>query len=572
MAFDGIVTRAIVHELNPLVTGRINKVYQPTATDIIMQIRTRTGNVRLLLSASHSFPRIHMTRKDYQNPMEPPMFCMLLRKYCEGAIIESITQVEMERIVHINIKSRDELGDDRRKRLVLEIMGRHSNLILLDPETGIIHDGLHHVTPAISQHRVVLPGRMYIAPPSQGKRNPLTVDGDTFIRTLDFNQGKLNKQIVARFAGVSPLIANEITYRARLATREALWNAFRSVFEPVANHQYTPTIQYGEKAVFSVVPLTHLSEGTSETFTSISECLEAFYYGKAERDTVKQRLHDLIRLVSNERNKNAKKIDKLQQTKLEAEDAKRFQQYGELLTANLYQLKRGQTEANVLNYYEEGSPMLTIPLDPALSPSENAQAFFKRYTKAKNSLAVLDEQIEHAYQEVQYLDTILQQIEGAGLQDIEEIREELVEQGYIRARHIKNNRKVKPKAPAVEHYQSSEGITILVGKNNRQNDFLTNKLADADDTWLHTKDIPGSHVVIRSRSYGEATLYEAAQLAAYFSKGRESSQVPVDYTAIRHVKKPKGTKPGFVVYEQQKTLFITPDGSIIRRLLETKNA
>jgi predicted ribosome quality control (RQC) complex YloA/Tae2 family protein len=568
MAFDGIVTRAAAHELATLVTGRITKVYQPTDTEIVLQIRSRNGNKRLLLSASHSFPRIHITKKEYQNPLEPPMFCMLLRKYCEGAIIESITQAGMERIIHIDIKSRDELGDDRRKRLVLEIMGRHSNLILLDPETGLIHDGLHHVTPAISQHRVVLPGRPYVAPPPQDKTNPLTADYNDFIRLIDLNQGKISRQIVAKFSGISPLIADEIVYRAGPSTREALWKAFESIMEPVKNNEYVPNIQFGDKAAFSVTQLTQFTSGTNEIFGTVSGCLEVFYHGKAQRDAVKQKLHDLIRFVSNERSKNAKKIEKLKQTLEEAEDAKRFQQFGELITANIYQLERGQTEANVLNYYEEDAPIMSIPLDPALTPSENAQAYFKKYTKAKNSLAILGDQIEHARQEIAYFDTILQQIEGAGLQDIEEIRDELIEQGYIRARHVRNNRKTKPKAPVIEQYKSSEGIPIYVGKNNRQNDHLTGKVAGSQDTWLHTKDIPGSHVVIKSDSYGEETLHEAAQLAAYFSKGRESSQVPVDYTLVRHVKKPKGAKPGFVIYEQQKTLFVTPDESVIRNLAD----
>ncbi|WCK53046.1 NFACT RNA binding domain-containing protein [Aneurinibacillus sp. Ricciae_BoGa-3] len=568
MAFDGIVTRAAVHELASLVTGRITKVYQPTDTEIVMQIRARNGNTRLLLSASHSFPRLHITKKEYQNPLEPPMFCMLLRKYCEGAIIESITQAGMERIIHIDIKSRDELGDDRRKRLVLEIMGRHSNLILLDPETGLIHDGLHHVTPAISQHRVVLPGRPYVAPPPQDKINPLTADYNDFIRLIDLNQGKISRQIVASFAGISPLVADEIVYRAGLSTREALWKAFNTIMGPVKNNKYVPNIQFGDKTAFSVIQLTQFTSGTNEVFGTVSECLEAFYHGKAQRDAVKQKLHDLIRFVSNERNKNAKKIEKLKLTLEEAEDAKRFQQFGELITANIYQLERGQTEANVLNYYKEDAPIVSIPLDPALTPSENAQAYFKKYTKAKNSVAIVGDQIEHARKEIAYFDTILQQIEGAGLQDIEEIREELIEQGYIRARHAKNNRKAKPKAPVIAQYTSSEGIPIYVGKNNRQNDYLTSKVAGSEDTWLHTKDIPGSHVVIKSASYGEATLHEAAQLAAYFSKGRESSQVPVDYTLVRHVKKPKGAKPGFVIYEQQKTLFVTPDESVIRNLAD----
>lgn len=571
MAFDGIVTRAVAQELNGLLaTGRIMKIYQPTDTDIVMQIRTRNGNVRLLLSASLSFPRIHITNASYQNPLTAPMFCMLLRKYCEGAIIDRISQVHMERMIYMDIRGRDELGDDRTKRIVLEIMGRHSNLILMDPASGIIHDGLHHVTPAVSRYRTVLPGRPYVAPPPQDKLNPLTASRDDFVRRIRLNEGKIAKQLVGAFAGISPLIAEEIVYRAGLPTLDGLWNAFASVMHDARSHDYTPVIVRTEaKEYFSALPLTHLPATDTETFATMSECLEAFYHGKAERDAVKQRMHDLLRLVVNERNKNEKKIEKLRETKQKAEDARQYQIYGELITANIYQITRGQTEANVINYYEEEAPTVTIPLDPALGPAENAQAYFKKYTKAKNSLAVVDDQIATAEEEVRYLDGILQQIETAGLADIEEIREELVEQGYLRARPSKM-KKGKPKNPVLERYISSEGVTMYVGKNNKQNDYLTNRLAQADDTWLHTKDIPGSHVVIRGTDYGDATLLEAATLAAYHSKARGSSQVPVDYTLVRHVKKPKGAKPGFVIYEQQKTLFITPDDDTIRALAKTK--
>lgn len=570
MAFDGIVTRAVTHELNERLAGsRIAKIHQPTDTDIVMQIRTRSGSVRLLLSASLSFPRLHLTTAAYQNPLEAPMFCMLLRKYCEGAVIESIQQMDMERIVHIDVRGRDELGDDRAKRIVLEIMGRHSNLILMDPETGLIHDGLHHVTPAVSRYRVVLPGRAYVAPPPQDKLNPLDAAETDFYKRMKFNEGKLDKQLVGAFEGMSPLVANEIMHRAGLPTPEALWQSFGSMMEKIRVHRYMPTlVRTGTKEYFSAIPLTHL-HGTTETFDSMSTCLEAFYHGKAERDAVKQRMHDLLRLVSNERDKNAKKIEKLKETKRQAEDAHVYQRYGELITANIYQMERGQTEVTVFNYYEEDSPELTIALDPMLAPSENAQLYFKKYTKAKNSLTILDEQIAGAEEEVRYLDTIMQQIENASLADIEEIREELTEEGYLRARPGRN-RKPKSKNPVLERYASSEGFEIYLGKNNKQNEYLTNRLAAPNDTWLHTKDIPGSHVVIRGTEFGDATLAEAAMLAAYHSKARQSSHVPVDYTLVRHVKKPKGTKPGFVIYEQQKTLFITPDEAALRDLAKTK--
>lgn len=572
MAFDGIVTRAITRELSELLTGgRISKIYQPAAADLLLQIRAGGKNVKLLISANSTYPRIYLTESSYPNPTEPPMFCMLLRKHCEGAIIESIQQDGMERVITIDLKSRDELGDDQKKRLILEIMGRHSNLILVDQKTGIIHDSLHHVTPAISSYRVVLPGRPYFPPPPQGKLNPLEINEEGFLKQLQFNEGKLDKQLVSRFTGLSPQIGQEILFRTGLPTREALWKAFQSVMVPVAHHNYEPILYYGgKKPAFSVVPLHHLDETTKDTFPSVSACLETFYQDKAEQDAVKQKMHNLIRLLSNERNKNAGKIEKLQQTKVEAMGGEIFRLYGELITANFYQMEKGQQEVTVLNYYEEGMPQFTISLDPSLTPSENAQAYFKKYNKAKNSLNYIDEQVNIAQLEVDYLDGILHQLGSAGLKDLEEIQEELIEEGYLKRKTKKGMRKNTPQKPTLEQYLSSEQVPIVVGKNNKQNDYLTHRYADSKDTWLHTKDIPGSHVIIRGTEFGQETLFEAAQLAAYHSKGKSSSQVPVDYTLVRHVKKPKGAKPGFVIYEQQKTLYITPDEAFIRKLNETK--
>jgi predicted ribosome quality control (RQC) complex YloA/Tae2 family protein len=554
-----------------LVNGRINKIYQPSPTDLIMQIRCGGKNHRLLISANPTYPRIYVTNASFANPTEPPMFCMLLRKHCEGALIEGIHQEGMERVITMDIIKRDELGDDQRKKIIIEIMGRHSNIILIDEKTRIIIDGIQHVTPAISSYRVVLPGRPYLPPPPQDKINPLEGNEETFIKLLHLNEGKIEKQLVSRFTGLSPQIGKEIVYRAGLPTREALWKAFQSVIHPVKEHQYEPAIYYGgTKPAFSVVPLLHLQEYTKETFPTVSECLEGFYQEKAEQDVVKQKMHNLIRFLSNERNKNATKIEKLQQTKLEALDGEKYRLYGELLTANLYQIQRGQTEVEVYNYYEEEPSLLTISLNPGATPSENAQAYFKKYNKAKNSLEIVDQQMALAQQEVDYLDTILQQLEGAGVKDLEEIQEELIEEGYLKNRNKKGPRKTAPKKPTLEQYTSSEGIHMIVGKNNKQNDYLTHKIADDENTWLHTKDIPGSHVIIRSHEFGDATLYEAAQLAAYYSKGKNSSQVPVDYTLVRHVKKVRGAKPGFVTYDHQKTLYITPDDGIIRKLNETK--
>ncbi|MGF9799250.1 Rqc2 family fibronectin-binding protein [Brevibacillus agri] len=570
MAFDGVVTRAVARELHKCVGGRISKIHQPHHSDIVMQVRTPGETVKLLLSANPTYPRIHLTTEEFTNPLEAPMFCMLLRKHCEGGLIESIEQIGMERIIHMDIRTRDELGDTALRRIIMEIMGKHSNIILVDPATGTILDSAMHVTLAISQYRQVTPGRPYVSPPSQDKHDPLTVTEQAFISSIDWNSGRLDKQIVDRYMGISPLLAKEIVHRAKLANRDTLWQAFSSVMEAVKAHNYAPAIvERPDKAYFHVVELTHLTDGgdgTATPYPSVQACLQAFYEGKALRDTVKQRAHDLIRFVTAERNKNEKKIEKLEQTLQEAHDADLFRLYGELITANMHQMKRGDTELVTVNWYDEAGSTITIPLDPLKTPSENLQAYYKRYNKAKNSLQIVSEQIEQAKAEILYLDGLLVQLGHASLKEAEEIREELVEQGYMRNRKKRGPRKKKDTRPELERYVSSDGTEILVGKNNKQNEFLTNKLAFAHETWLHTKDIPGSHVVIRAREFSDQTLLEAANLAAYFSRAKEGSQIPVDYTLIRHVKKPSGAKPGYVIYEQQRTLYVTPDEALVRRL------
>ncbi|NGQ93806.1 fibronectin/fibrinogen-binding protein [Brevibacillus sp. SYP-B805] len=573
MAFDGVVMRAVVHELQKLTGSRISRIHQPHASDIVLHIRAQGENLKLLLSVNPTYPRLHLTTEEFVNPQEAPMFCMLLRKHCEGGVIESIAQVGMERIVHIDVRTRDELGDAALKRIIVEIMGKHSNIILTDPASNTILDSVHHVSAAVSQYRQVLPGRTYVAPPAQNKRNPLLVTEPDFISALDWNSGKWDKQLVDAFSGISPLLAKEVVHRAGLPTRERLWASFSQLMDEVKRHQYLPNIvESKEKAAFSVTELTHLPDGSRAVFASVSACLQAFYAAKAMRDVVKQKVHDLIRIVTSEKSKNEKKIEKLKQTLEEAKEAERYRLYGELITANMHRIKRGDAELQAVNWYDENGGTVTIPLDPLKSPSENLQAYYKRYNKAKSSVRIVTEQIALAEEEILYLEGLLVQLEHATLQDAEEIREEMVEQGYVRDRQKRHGKKKKELRPELDLYYSSEGIPILVGKNNKQNDYLTNKLALPHETWLHTKDIPGSHVVIRSREFGEQTLREAAMLAAVFSKARHGSQVPVDYTLVKHVKKPSGAKPGFCIYEQQRTLFVTPDESIVQTLKANRPA
>lgn len=590
MALDGIVTRSIVHELQICVGGRINKIHQPTDNDIILQLRSRGGNRRLLLSANPTYPRVQMTEQSFPNPLEAPMFCMLLRKHCESGVIEAITQQEMERIIHIDIRQRDELGDESLKRIIIELMGRHSNIILLDPATGTQLDGIHHVTPAISSFRIVMPGFAYTEPPQQNKLHPLEIVKEQFMDA--YRQAEIGiadkTWLVSTFSGLSPLIAEEICLRASDKAEEhsagaaadnnaahempmdkanALWSTFADLMAQIREHRYEPVT--GEnakgKSIFSAVKLT-LIQGELRTYDSISDCMEEYYGDKALRDTVKQKTSDLLRFLHNELSKNIKKMTKLEEDLAEAGDAEQYRIKGELLFASLHLMRKGDKAVELINYYDENQATETIELDPLLTPSENAQRYFKKYNKYKNSLTVIDEQMRITREEISYMEQLLQQLSHATLDDIDEIREELVQQGYLRDRSKKLKKKKKNDKPTLHVYTSSEGIEIYVGKNNLQNDYVTNRVGSANDTWLHTKDIPGSHVLIRSNSYGDATLNEAAQLSAYYSQAKHSSSVPVDYTLIRHVRKPSGAKPGFVIYDHQKTLFVTPDERMIKNM------
>lgn len=563
MSFDGLVTRAVVGELKKsLLGGRILKVYQPFESDILLIIRNQGKNEQLYISTSANFSRIHLTEERYPNPKQPPMFCMLLRKHIEGGIVKDIRQISLDRIVHIDLEARDELGDIRLKTLIVEIMGRHSNLILIDTNENKIIDSLKHLPPSLNSYRTVLPGAEYIPPPEQNKLNPLAIDKDTILMKVDFNQGKMHEQLVKHFAGLSPTISKEIVHRAGFANKETLPEAFLSVMDLIRKEQYTFEIVRSKRDMFSIIPLTHI-EGERTAFSTVNEMLDRFYFGKAERDRIKQQAHDLEKFLINELNKNKRKLKKLEKTLEESENARQYQLYGELLTAYMHEIKRGMSVAELDNYYEPGTTV-TIELDPKKTPSENAQRYFQKYNKAKNAVDIVKRQIEETLENIAYYELLLAQMEKADLEDIAEIREELEEQGILKRKQQKQKKKTEK--PKIETYHSSEGIPILVGKNNKQNEYLTLKLANKNDTWLHAKDIPGSHVVIRSEQFGDATLNEAAMLAAYFSKAKQSSNVAVDYTKIRYVKKPNGAKPGFVTYTNQKTLYVTPEEDIVRKL------
>jgi predicted ribosome quality control (RQC) complex YloA/Tae2 family protein len=567
MSFDGLFTKAMVDELTrTLKGGRINKVHQPYKNEVILTIRANGVNQKLLFSAHPSYARVQLTNEAYENPSEPPMFCMLLRKHIEGYILEDVYQVENDRMIIFEIKGRNEIGDVSYKQLIIEIMGRHSNIVLVDKTRNIILDSVKHVSFAVNSHRAILPGQPYIYPPEQNKQNPFLAVEDDVLRKIDFNSGKLDRQLVEHFAGTSPLFAKEVIFQSGIANRTTVPKTFIKLIDKIKRGAIEPSIlSTGNKEVFYLFPLEHV-QGEVKSFSTLSEMLDRFYFGKAERDRVKQQGNDIERLIINEKEKNEKKIDKLEKTLREAEKADQLQRFGELLTANLYAAKKGMKEIEVVDYYDEMGGTVAILLDPRKTPSENAQKYFSKYQKARNSVSIVIEQIEKAREEVFYFENLLQQVQTASPKDIQEIREELIEGGYIRDRKKRNAKKISNAKPILDHYLSSDGTELIVGKNNKQNDYLTNKLAARDEIWLHTKDIPGSHVVIRSKDPSEGTIHEAANLAAYFSKARNSSSVPVDYTKVRYVKKPNGAKPGFVIYDNQQTVYVTPEEEMVLKL------
>ncbi|RPF56051.1 Rqc2 family fibronectin-binding protein [Aquisalibacillus elongatus] len=565
MAFDGIVTRAVTHELHEeLVSGRITKIHQPTETELILTVRKNSQNKSLLISIHPNYSRIHLTDEKYTNPKEPPMYCMVLRKHLGAGFVESVQQVDLERIIHINVKSKDEIGDEHNKTLIIEIMGKHSNVMLVDPDRDLILDSFKHISSLQNRHRSILPGQTYVAPPDQGKFNPLEIDGDTFIRKLDFNQGRMDHQMLNLLMGLSPAVTQAIANQAYLGNIETYKDVFDNFQQQLLNHHYQPFVTMGQKDDFHVFDLV-AQDQDKQYFSKVSEMLDEFYKGKAERDRVKGQTHDLMRFLKNERDKNERKIKKHQKTLKKAEKADEYQKKGELLTAHMHLVKTGDASVDVMDYYDPEQNELTIELDLNKTPSENAQLYFKHYQKLKKSREVVLEEIEKAKEEIEYFERLIQQLEQAREADIEDIREELQEQGYFKPKQQTKKKKGK-KQIVPDSYQASDGTEIIVGRNNKQNEYVTNRMANKNDIWLHTKDIPGSHVIIRSTEPSEETIKEAAVIAAFYSKAKLSSSVPVDYTLVKHVKKPNGAKPGFVTYDNQQTIFVTPDEQIIKQL------
>ena len=541
MSFDGFFLHHMVEELRrELVNGRIQKINQPFEQELVLQIRSNRQSHRLLLSAHPVFGRIQLTQTTFENPAQPSTFIMILRKYLQGALIESIEQVENDRIVEITVSNKNEIGDHIQATLIIEIMGKHSNILLVDKSSHKILEVIKHVGFSQNSYRTLLPGSTYIAPPSTESLNPFTIKDEKLFEILQ-TQETTAKHLQSLFQGLGRDTANELE---KILVSDKL-STFRNFFSQETKPCLTETS-------FSPVPFANQ---VGEPFTSLSDLLDTYYKDKAERDRVKQQASELIRRVENELQKNRHKLKKQEKELLATDNAEEFRQKGELLTTFLHQVPNDQDQVILDNYYT--NQPITIALDKALTPNQNAQRYFKRYQKLKEAVKYLTDLIEETKATILYLESVETVLNQAGLEEIAEIREELIQTGFIRRRQREKIQKRKKP----EQYLASDGKTIIyVGRNNLQNEELTFKMARKEELWFHAKDIPGSHVVISGNlDPSDEVKTDAAELAAYFSQGRLSNLVQVDMIEVKKLNKPTGGKPGFVTYTGQKTLRVTPD-------------
>lgn len=576
MSFDGFVTRCVKCELkDTLLGGKIDKIYQPERDEIVLSVRTREGSFRLLMSASASNPRIHLTNLKRENPMTPPMLCMLMRKHLCGGVIKSISQSGFDRVIKIDIETRNELGDICTKSIITEIMGRHSNIILTDEDNKIM-DSAKHIDFSVSAVRQILPGLIYYPPPEQDK---LLADEITspqlmnIVETLP-DDTPLDKFLVSTFMGMSPLLARETVYsfcgNTHLLKAEADSAAFVvhtiDYLSKLCKGEFSPSIvintQEKRPAAFSCVRLTQYGDSSSiEEYPSISTVLDTFYEKRSNREYINRRSSALQKLVSNNIERCEKKLVLHRENLEKSKDRDKYKIFGDLITANLYRIEYGMKSVSVENYYSDNMETIEIPLDESISPSQNAQKYYKKYNKAKTTEIYAIEQIRLAEEEKFYLESVAEALLAVETTtELNEIRQELANEGYVPhqgGKLKKNQTKSEPLK-----FISVDGFEILVGRNNRQNDELTLKTAYSTDIWFHTKNIPGSHTIVRTRGTGTApdtTLMQAAKIAAYHSKAKNSSQVPVDYTAVKNVKKPNGAKPGMVIYDHYNTVYVLPE-------------
>lgn len=587
MALDGLVIHSIVDELSSkLVGGKVDKISQPENDEIILNIRNNPNNYKLVLSASASNPRVYIANNyKKQNPKKAPVFCMLFRKHIQGGTITKVSQIGFERIIKISVESLDELKEKSTKDIIVEIMGRHSNIILVQSENSKIFDSAKRVPVSVSRVRQILPGLTYELPPAQDKINPLDkLSSEVFIENIKTYDGPIFKGIYTKFLGISPIIAKEICFRSSVDPKintfdltdediSRLYIEFEKLFKDISKNNFHPSIivdrSIDKYVDFSCVNLTIYKDLDSIYNESVSEVLENYYQTRDVKDRIHQRASDLRKSITIKLDRLYNKQKKQHEELLESEHADEFKLKGELLTAYIYMIKKGMKEIEVQNFYTSDYSNIKISLNENLTPSENSQKYFKKYNKLKTAKKEITHQMDINEEEIDYLENILLSIDNCeNMDELQDIREELVKLGYAKVQGKAKPKKETTLTTMPHKFLSSDGTTIFVGKNNKQNDHLTLRIADYDDIWMHTKNIPGSHVIIKcaGTEVSDVTIYEGAMLAAYFSKSKMSSKVPVDYTKKKNVKKPSGSKPGMVIYETNSTIYVTPTEEMVAKL------
>lgn len=575
MAFDGITVAALVQELRDNLTGgRIAKIAQPEPDELLLTIKTPAGQRKLYISASASLPLIYLTDENKPSPMTAPNFCMLLRKHIGNGRITSISQPRLERIISLHIEHLNELGDLCEKKLIIEIMGKHSNIIFCDDKDMIL-DSIKHVSAQMSSVREVLPGRTYFIPDTMEKSDPLSVNEKKFLDTLKEKPVSLGKAIYTSFTGISPVIAEDICFLAGLDSHlpaseldeDTLLHLFRQFsyyMDDIRGCHFHPCIYYDGTSPkdFGAVALSHFSNYTKQEFTSISEVLNTYYATKNTLTRIRQKSADLRHVVQTALERNRKKYDLQKKQLRDTENREKYKVYGELIHTYGYNLAPDSRELTALNYYTNEE--ITIPLDPTLTPAENAQKYFNKYNKQKRTFEALTALIQETADDIHYLESISNSLDIALTEaDLIQIKEELMQTGYVRRKYTKKKEKITSRPM---HYISSDGYHMYVGKNNLQNEELTFSFANGNDWWFHAKGAPGSHVIVKTGGdeLPDRTFEEAGRLAAYYSKNRGSDKVEIDYVEKKHVKKPNGSKPGFVVYYTNYSLVIDSDISNLK--------
>jgi len=578
MSMDGLSLFAMTQELQILQNGKIDKIWQPDSDTLMIVVRANKTQYKLLLCAHPENGRVQLTEQTRSNPLEPPAFCMLLRKRLTGGRIQSITQPNLDRVLYIAISAENELGDPVIYQLIVELMGKYSNLILINEKETVL-DCSKHVGVGMSSVRLLLPGTPYTPAPAQSKKDPTTASDGDFFEALCGN-GRISKTLSSCFSGLSPAFAQQLVYLGlgeeedyaeylSLAEQKKLASFLYDFYQQMAKGQFSPTLLNNDfNEPVGVYPFRPaFADKHCIPMPSLSAALDQYYLERDMLQRIRQKTASLQRILSNNLERCYKKLAVFEHALAQNESLEELRLYGELITANFHQLKRGMQYAKVMNYYLMPPDFCTIPLDERLSPQENAQHYFKKYQKGKAAKKLAVEQRRETLEELNYLEGQQDNLNKCSNElELSEIRNELIQQGYVKP---ERTRMKAPKQPPSKplHYRSSDGISIYVGKNNIQNDTLTLRTAASDNTWLHVKNMPGSHVIIDCESNPpEQTLLEAATLAAYYSKGQNSSSVPVDYCLRKYVKKPSGAKPGMVIYTNQRTLYVTPEESIVKSM------